>query len=202
MNVKQKELFEFDIKVMTRMGEDMGARSFNQDWGMPVSLDKKKRTYQLSWDIQKDGHFFDEDLYVVVNANKVHKISPVKGSIMSIVFPGWGNNHIRPGRKWYFALGGLSYGSAAFSGFMEFKTRTSYQSYLLANNTGDRNRFFTSAREQRIATNVGMVVTGALWVGTLAWTLIESIRKRSKKYKGRSLKLSLEDGKGLLYANH
>ena len=170
--------FLISIEVSIASGKIIKPISLSGDVGQGVRGGKGKT---IIWDIKKDNVYINEGIIVEViggpmlppkekvtqETRFVHRGIAV---LLSAVVPGLGITKLtKGGPYWIMAIG--FYGAVAGSYLYYSSAKDNYQKYLDSRDEDQRNSLYSSSSSQNTISEVLMYTAGAVWLGSMIWTL-------------------------------
>ena len=189
VNSNQSDQFYVWVEMEKKNGEPIQAKALTGDVGENVKTGTNK---QITWIPEKDNIFLNEEVFVVVKAEKYIK-SFNKGSamLMSTAMPGLGQTKISKGKPWWLT-GVVAYGAIAGGLVVHSSYLKTYDSYQIEEDPAKRDDLFTQAQNQMNLSNVLIVSGAAIWAINVFWVAITP-----NKYKPlQNVKLSLDQSTG------
>jgi len=184
INANQSDQFYVWVVIQKKDGQVLNINSITGD----VGDTKAGKGKVITWMPAKDSVFLNEEVTVVVNAEKYEK-SYNKGSAMllSIVVPGLGQTKMSGGKP-YWIMGVASYGALAgglvtYSGY-----KSNYDKYLTEETDPQKRADYLSQAEKQANMSSALFVTAAaIWTTNLIWVALTPNRYQPLKYKPLTL---------------
>jgi hypothetical protein len=184
IDAKANELFNVKINILTEAGKPVNAISFSGDIGSGISGGSGKR---IIWEISKDIAFLDDKIYVEVEAThqnpKVLKpVSRGKALLLTTLYPGLGSSKITL-KGYHMVKGVAGYGALAGSFLYMRKADQSAVDYDKATTTADRDKYYEAYNDQKMASRIFIITTGAVWLLDYVTDLVAMNRSQKKGFK-------------------
>ena len=198
MKSKEGETFEIWVKIKTANGKEIIPNTIYGDVKKGVAGGPNKR---VVWDVEADNIDLSEEFSVEVYGRSDSKspssvgeplkekqvkakgegIGVGKALLFSAVLPGLGNRAIKgSGAQWLIGVGG--YGCIIGSIVLSRSAYNAYEEYKLADNSNDRDDYFSKAENNNRVSKILIGSAGAIWIADLLWTGLQAgkARKSSK----------------------
>lgn len=185
----QSDKFYVWVEIEKKNGEPIHAMTLSGNVGENISPGLMK---QITWFLERDSVFLDEDILVEVKAEKYVK-SFNRGSVMlmSTVMPGLGQTKINKGKPWWLT-GVVTYGTIA-SGLIVYNSyHKTYDSYVTEEDPSKRDDLFNKAQQQIDISGVLIASGASLWAANIIWVAV--IPNRYKPLQHVNLSLDQSNG--------
>lgn len=185
LHSSDSDRFSIRIEITNERGQKIDAKSLSGDIGKGIAGGPGKI---IIWDIEADGLFLDEEIFVQVFASpepsrtmpeeQAEEALPAGQSfkrsgliLQSIAFPGLGLSRINPGKP-HWIRGALGYGCIGGAVYLNRQAIKNYDAYLDAGQTDDIDDLFNKAEQQdQISEILGFAAIG-IWVTDIIWTIL------------------------------
>jgi hypothetical protein len=198
MKSKEGETFEIWVKIKTAKGKEIIPNTIYGDVKKGVAGGPNKR---VVWDVEADNVDLSEEFSVEVYGRSDSKspssvgeplkekqakargegIGTGKALLLSAVLPGLGNRAVKGGgAQWLIGVAG--YGCVIGSIALNRSAYNAYEDYKLADNSADRDDYFSKAENNDKVSKILIGGAAAIWIADLVWTGLQAgkARKGSK----------------------
>ena len=209
-NSRYNDKYNIKVEIFKASGEKINAISFTGDLEQVQSIEDN----EIIWDIERDNIELDDDIYVVISGEVLSDkdvdakmeipriittpVTDAEGSIKpvsrtecffkSLIYPGWGTSNITLG-KGHWVKGILGYGAIIGSVAMANMSRNSYDAYQTAQDPGNRERHYETARARNTASDILAGVAATIWSVDLITVLSVKNKTIGKPSAGSSLNI-------------
>ena len=196
--------FRVWIEITDSENNPIEARTLTGHIGTDISGGRNK---EIIWDYNADGISIDDEISVVVLAERltrpvqeeaveppieppVKQVSTGVAVLQSAAFPGWGLSRIHKGKP-HWIKGVAAYGCLAGSIILNQKAHTSYDQYLESFDVDESDALYNDAVQQDKLSKVLAYAAIGIWVADLVWVVIDASGKdyprqaQSKPYQIR-----------------
>lgn len=187
-NAKEDEKFKVNLKIKDSKGKVIPIKHIDgsiHDW---YSGGKNK---SILWDAKKDDLMLNDNIEIVLTAQKEFKFPFKQHLLKSVIFPGWGEYRMY-NKKHYAYLGVVAYGGMIGSFFLNQDARYFYDQYLNSYDINESKRLYDNARFGKSMSKISFGIGAAAWV----YGIYRVLRKSNK------LKEDLTPEKSKYYFNH
>jgi hypothetical protein len=158
-NAKPSDNIRVWIDIFNSKKDTIRARTWRGDVNKLMQGDGDKVAV---WDIFKDGMELIDSVTVKIFAPVEEKFYLDDPLILSTIYPGWGDYHIRS-KNPYWIYGALGYSLVGASINTYFSAINNYNKYLASNSLEERNKFHQKAVTGRNLTFSLIGTAGLIW---------------------------------------